>query len=126
MTSFRWQASGVKLTALTCHPSKRVNKAEELANISTNIAEPCFLSLANFSGYSNFVLSLPKWCIVRLYPRVSSDLTLKSQTNVKNLTDCCFVRYYLRVSSGLTLEYMTNMESLPGTNNPDLFGLERQ
>jgi len=117
---------GVRITALACHPRKRVNKAEELTHLSTNIAEPCLLSLANFSGYSNVGLSLLKWCIVRCYPRVSSDLTLKSQTNVKNLTDCCFVRYYPRVSSGLTLKYMTNMESLPGTSNPDLFGPERQ
>jgi hypothetical protein len=117
---------GVRITALACHPRKRVNKAEELAYISTNIAEQCLLSLANFSGYSNVVLSLLKWCIVRCYPRVSSGLTLKSQTNVKNLTDCCFVRYYPRVSSGLTLKYMTNMESLPGTSNLDLFGPERQ
>jgi hypothetical protein len=49
---------GVRITALACHPTKRVNKAEELTHLSTNIAEPCLLSLANFSGYSNVLLSL--------------------------------------------------------------------
>jgi len=29
---------GGKLTALACHPTKRVNKAEELTYLSTNIA----------------------------------------------------------------------------------------
>ena len=28
---------GGKLTALLCHPAKRVNKAEDLTNLSTNI-----------------------------------------------------------------------------------------
>jgi len=44
MTSFKGQASsakitspGGKLTALACHPTKRVNKAEELTYLSTNI-----------------------------------------------------------------------------------------
>jgi hypothetical protein len=44
MTSFRGQANsanimslGDKLTALACHPTKRVNKAEELTNLSINI-----------------------------------------------------------------------------------------
>jgi len=44
MTSFRGQASlakmtslGGKLTALACHPTKRVNKAEELTYLSTSI-----------------------------------------------------------------------------------------
>jgi hypothetical protein len=42
--SFRGQASsakmtsfGGKLTALACHPTKRVSKAEELTYLSTNI-----------------------------------------------------------------------------------------
>jgi hypothetical protein len=45
MTSFRGQASlakmtslGGKLTALACHPTKRVNKAEERTYFSTNIS----------------------------------------------------------------------------------------
>ncbi len=44
MMSFRVQASrakmmspGSKLTALGCHPTKKVNKAEELTYLSTNI-----------------------------------------------------------------------------------------
>jgi hypothetical protein len=44
MFSFRGQASsakmtshGSKLTALACHPTKSVNKAEELTYLSTNI-----------------------------------------------------------------------------------------
>jgi hypothetical protein len=44
MMSFRGQASwakmtspGGKLTALACHPTKRVHKAEELIYLSTNI-----------------------------------------------------------------------------------------
>jgi hypothetical protein len=44
LTSFRGQASrakmtspGGKLTALACHLTKKVNKAEELTNLSTNI-----------------------------------------------------------------------------------------
>jgi hypothetical protein len=44
MISFRGQAGLAKmvslegkLTALVCHPTKRVNKAEELTNHSTNI-----------------------------------------------------------------------------------------
>jgi len=43
--SFRGQASSAKMmslrgkqTALACHPTKRVNKAEELTYLSTNIA----------------------------------------------------------------------------------------
>jgi hypothetical protein len=45
MMSFRGQASsaqmtplGGKLTALACHPTKKVNKAEELTYLSANIA----------------------------------------------------------------------------------------
>jgi hypothetical protein len=45
MTSFRGQASWAnmtlprgKLTAMVCHLTKRVNKAEELTYLSTNIA----------------------------------------------------------------------------------------
>jgi hypothetical protein len=45
MTSFRGQASWAKmtspwgkLTALTCHLTKKVNRAEELTYLSTNIA----------------------------------------------------------------------------------------
>jgi hypothetical protein len=45
MTSFRGQASSAKieslrgkLTALACHPTERVNKAEELTFLSSNIA----------------------------------------------------------------------------------------
>jgi hypothetical protein len=45
MMSFRGQASwakmtslGGKLTALACHPTKKVNKAEELTLLSTKIA----------------------------------------------------------------------------------------
>ncbi len=48
MTSFRGQASkaemmspGGKLIALTCHLTKKVNKAEELTYLSTNIV--CYL-----------------------------------------------------------------------------------
>jgi hypothetical protein len=43
MTSFRGQATGKnditggKLTALAGHPTKKVNKAEELTYLSTNI-----------------------------------------------------------------------------------------
>jgi hypothetical protein len=44
MMSFRGQANwtkmmafGGKLTALACHLTKRLNKAEELSNLSTNI-----------------------------------------------------------------------------------------
>jgi hypothetical protein len=44
MMSFRWQASsakmmstGGKLTVLACHPIIKVNKAEELTYLSTNI-----------------------------------------------------------------------------------------
>jgi hypothetical protein len=44
MTSFRRQSAcskmmslGAKLTALVCHPTKKVNKAEELPYLSTNI-----------------------------------------------------------------------------------------
>jgi hypothetical protein len=44
MTSLRGQASstkkmslGGKLTALACHPTKRVNIAEEVTYLSTNI-----------------------------------------------------------------------------------------
>jgi len=44
MTSFRGQTSwakmtshGGKLTALACHPTKKVNKAEELTYLSINI-----------------------------------------------------------------------------------------
>jgi hypothetical protein len=44
MMSFRGQASwakmispGGKLTTLACHPTKKVNKAEELTYLSTNI-----------------------------------------------------------------------------------------
>jgi hypothetical protein len=44
MMSFRGQASRDKitsprgkLTALACHPTKKVNKAEELTYLSTNI-----------------------------------------------------------------------------------------
>jgi hypothetical protein len=44
VTSFRGQASwakmaspGGKLTAPACHPTKKVNKAEELTYLSTNI-----------------------------------------------------------------------------------------
>jgi len=44
MTSFRGQASwakgtsrGGKLMALVCHPTKKVNKAEKLTYLSTNI-----------------------------------------------------------------------------------------
>jgi hypothetical protein len=44
MTSFRGQAKWAKmtstrgkLTALVCHPTKKVNKAEELTYLSTNI-----------------------------------------------------------------------------------------
>ncbi len=46
MMSFRGQASwakmtsaGGKLTTLPCHPTKKVNKAEELTYLSINIAE---------------------------------------------------------------------------------------
>jgi hypothetical protein len=46
MMSFRGQASlakmmslGGKLTALACHSTKRVNKAEELTYLSTNIVK---------------------------------------------------------------------------------------
>ncbi len=57
MTSFRGQVSwakmaspGGKLTALLCHPTKKVNKAEELTYLSTNIAhtqvKPKVLGLA--------------------------------------------------------------------------------
>jgi hypothetical protein len=57
MTSFRGQASWAKitsprgkLTALMCLPTKKVNKAEELAYLSTNIAhtqvKPKVLGLA--------------------------------------------------------------------------------
>jgi len=45
MTSFRGQASwakmmspGGELTALACHPTKKVNKAEQLTYLSTRIA----------------------------------------------------------------------------------------
>ncbi len=45
MTSFKGQASWAKmmsprgtLTALACHPTKKVNIAEELTYLSTNIA----------------------------------------------------------------------------------------
>jgi hypothetical protein len=45
MTSFRRQASSAKMTllggklrALACHPTKRVNKDEDLTYLSTNIA----------------------------------------------------------------------------------------
>ncbi len=48
MTSFRGQASWAKmtsprgkLTALVCHPNKRVNKAEELMYLYTNIDSSC-------------------------------------------------------------------------------------
>ncbi len=44
MTTFKGQASlakmtslGGKLTVLVCHPTKRVNKAEEVTYLSTNI-----------------------------------------------------------------------------------------
>ncbi len=44
MMSFIWQASsakmtspGGKITALACHPNIKVNKAEELTYLSTNI-----------------------------------------------------------------------------------------
>jgi hypothetical protein len=43
MTLFRWQASWAKmmsargkLTTVACYPIKKVNKAEEITNISTN------------------------------------------------------------------------------------------
>jgi hypothetical protein len=46
MISFRGQASwakmtspGIKLAAQACHPTKKVNKAEELNYLSTNIAK---------------------------------------------------------------------------------------
>jgi hypothetical protein len=46
MMSFRGQASWAKvtspvdkLTALVCYPTKRVNKAEELTYLSTDIGE---------------------------------------------------------------------------------------
>jgi hypothetical protein len=52
MMSFRGQASWAKmmslrakLTTLACHPTKRVNKAEELTYLSTNIGTTQFLTI---------------------------------------------------------------------------------
>jgi hypothetical protein len=52
MTSFRGQGSWakmmsprVKLTSPACHPTKRVNKAEELTYLSTNIGTTQFLTI---------------------------------------------------------------------------------
>ncbi len=64
MTSFRGQASSAKmtspggqLTALACHPNIKVNKAEELTYLSTNID----LSYLKISIYLTLLLIINLW-----------------------------------------------------------------
>jgi hypothetical protein len=67
MMSFRGQASSAKLkslgskrTELACHPTKRVNKAEELTYLSTNIG-CCHKKLADEAGTLIHLTCLPHW-----------------------------------------------------------------
>ncbi len=68
MMSFRGQASSAKLkslgskrTALACHPTKGVNKAEELTYLSTNIG-CCHKKLADEAGtWPACLIGLPHW-----------------------------------------------------------------
>jgi hypothetical protein len=68
MTSFRGQASwvkmmspGGKLTALVCHPTKKVNKTKELTHLSTNIGQ---YVMRLFQPLNSLVVDRNLWLIL--------------------------------------------------------------
>jgi hypothetical protein len=89
MMSFRGQASwakmmspGGKLTALACHPTKRVNKVEELTSLSTNIDKT--------HKHNNYLQLISKKKIFhKSYLKcqaegLSGDISAISPTNLRN------------------------------------------